>query len=1113
VLYLGRDEIRYWLNQSGNSWKEEPPISSFPRTTNLHSVSVFDLLGNGTSCIVWSSPLPAEAQTPMKYIKILGDTKGEGNKPYLLQEVNNNMGAITRLRYDASTKFYLEDRKQGKPWITKLPFPVQVLVRQEVQDEIAGNHFVTRYAYHHGYFDKVEREFRGFGMVEQWDTEDYESLSQNTLFEHIGQNWSEQYDFMPPIFTKTWFHNGYWRLGGKITRQYEKEYYQGDPDAWSLTDTELPAGLTTEEQREAARACKGRPLRVEVYSLDGTAAEPHPYTVAETKYHLKTIQNKGENRHASFYVCECETLTYHYERNPADPRIAHQSTLEVDEFGNVTKAATIAYPRRQPDHSEQAKWWLTLTDADFINKPEGNSTGQPFYRLGTPMAQRVFEIEGLQMPSANSPSSAVSTPPFTKDFLKTNLLDAPPASVVRKLVSASKIKYYKEDLSGELPFGEVAFHALPHQTFEAVFTPEQLAAAYDFGAADALVDAAMLTGEGGYLNFENLWWRTSGKAVFDPNQFYQPIQQFDPFGHSYEMSYDSYQLALVETSTQVYGKTVATVAKLDYRTLQPTSLTDPNGNQTELFFDEMGMVVAAAVKGKPVAGGGWEGDNLDNYVFPAIPNADVRAAMNANRMAYLQGATSFFYYDLNAWQRDGQPNHAISLVRETHGDPASKTQINFAYSDGFGRTIMAKVQAEEGEAYDLILGKMTPAKPRWVGNGRTVFNNKGNPVKQYEPFFSHNFDYETETELVEFGVTPILHYDPMGRNIRTDLPDGTFTKVEFTPWEQRSFDQNDTVLGSNWYADRGSPNPADPEPNVTNNSSNYAKRAAWLAAQHANTPKVEHLDTLGKVFLLVDDNGGFGKYETRFELDILGNQVSVTDAKGRLITRNTFNLAQEVLLTESMDAGWRRSLTNNLGNPIFGWNERGFQTRMEYDALQRNVAVFVSPPGGGTEQLVTFSVYGEMLATPETTNHYGQVYRLYDQSGSRTSEAFDFKGSPLSASMQAAKEYKLTIDFGFGISDFGSLTLAQMEAAVAPLLETETFTTAIEYDALSRPVKSTAPDGSVTDFIYNEANFLEKTSTRLRGAATATPFVENIDYDAKGQRTKNPVRQWCDYQL
>ena len=27
--------------------------------------------------------------------------------------------------------------------------------------------------YHHGYFDGVEREFRGFGLVEQLDTEEH----------------------------------------------------------------------------------------------------------------------------------------------------------------------------------------------------------------------------------------------------------------------------------------------------------------------------------------------------------------------------------------------------------------------------------------------------------------------------------------------------------------------------------------------------------------------------------------------------------------------------------------------------------------------------------------------------------------------------------------------------------------------------------------------------------------------------------------------------------------------------------------------------------------------------------------------------------------------------
>lgn len=1140
ILYLGRDNIRYWLNQSGNSFSSTFTIEHFPKTTNLHTVSVFDLLGNGTACIVWASPLPAEANTPMKYIKLMGDTHLEGNKPYLLKEVNNNMGAITRLKYKASTKFYLEDRQQGHPWITKLPFPVQVLVRQEVYDEIAGNHFVSGYAYHHGYFDHVEREFRGFGMVEQWDTEDYETFSQNTLFDIPGRNWQEEVDIMPPIYTKTWFHTGYYRPEGKITRQYEREYYDGDPDAWLLEDTSFPEGLKAQEQREAARAIKGRPLRVEVYGLDNAEvfsipeddiSEPvgsslpqawrdafsdhipsfqtdtievekeddahwliknlttdkhyqielkddyfsiddlaiveltrHPYTVAETKYHIKTIQPKDDNRHASFYVCECESLSYQYERNPADPRISHQSTLEIDKFGNVQKSAAIVYDRREDFvlHPEQEEIIVNYSEADFINK----DAEADFYRIGVPYAQRTFEIHGLSL-----------TAPYDKETLRLAIAgatdlsfeEAPSSGVEKRLLSASKSSFYKEDLSGELAFGEIDFHALPYRSYEAVYT-QGLIDRFEKDGVE-LIDAADIETEAGFLPIDNLWWRHSGRAIFDPAQFYFPIQQSDPFGHTYEMGYDAYRLAMTHTSTQVSGKTVASSAKMDYRTLQPYQLTDLNGNQTEALFDEVGMVIASAVKGK-----NGEGDGLAGYTYTPYPNQDMRAIMYADPHAYLQGATSFFFYDLNAWRRDGIPNHALAIVRETHADAASKTQISFSYSDGFGQTIMAKVQAEPGNAFRLDSGSVVEdhADPRWLGNGRTVFNNKGNPVKQYEPYFSHTYDYEAESELVEYGVTPVLHYDPLGRNIRTDLPDGTFTKVEFTPWLQRTFDQNDTVLNSDWYAEKIS------------SSNPYEQRAAQLAAGHADTPKVEHFDTLGRIFLMEDDNGAEGIYQTRFKLDISGNQIEVTDAKMRLITRNVFNMAGEQIHTASMDGGRRWSLPNIMGNPLYLWNDRNFRSRSAYDELQRPTGTFVSE-NGASEEHVYKMVYGEALADPAALNHFGQVWKLYDQSGVMISDAFDFKGNLLRGSRQVAEDYKNRLDWS---------------AASPPVLESEVFQTSTQYDALNRPIQAIAPDDSETIYTYNEANFVEKIQTRLRGASTLTDFVENIDYDAKGQRTR-----------
>ena len=44
------------------------------------------------------------------------------------------------------------------------------------------------------------------------------------------------------------------------------------------------------------------------------------------------------------------------------------------------------------------------------------------------------------------------------------------------------------------------------------------------------------------------------------------------------------------------------------------------------------------------------------------------------------------------------------------------------------------------------------------------------------------------------GVSPTLFYDPVGRVIATLHPEHTFEKVVFDPWQQATWDVNDTVL-------------------------------------------------------------------------------------------------------------------------------------------------------------------------------------------------------------------------------------------------------------------------------------------------------------------------------
>ena len=112
----------------------------------------------------------------------------------------------------------------------------------------------------------------------------------------------------------------------------------------------------------------------------------------------------------------------------------------------------------------------------------------------------------------------------------------------------------------------------------------------------------------------------------------------------------------------------------------------------------------------------------------------------------LQHATTRLVYDFTKI-----PCAIGTIVREEHHrvNPNSKLQYSFDYSGGLGNVVVKKIQAEPGDAPHRDLnGKLVtkpngeldlqPASHRWVGNGRTILNNKGKPVKQYEPYFSDN---------------------------------------------------------------------------------------------------------------------------------------------------------------------------------------------------------------------------------------------------------------------------------------------------------------------------------------------------------------------------------------
>ena len=340
LIYLDRDGARLYFNRSGNALSDLRHLDLPPATENLAAVQVADLLGSGTACLVWNSHLPGDAARPVRYIDLMSQ-----GKPHLLTEIDNSLGGSTQIEYTPSTRFYIQDKLAGTPWITRLPFPVHCVSRVTVRDQWRGTAFSSTYSYHHGYFDGLEREFRGFGRVEQVDVEDYGRF----VGANAGSPWiiEDQRLFQPPVKSVTWFHTGVAIDRRRVLSQYEREYFpsryrlEGDFQERALPEPQLDEGLDPDEWREALRACKGMTLRQEVYELNVdalTAAMPQHrlvriFSAATHNCRIQHLQPRDTNRHAVFLVTESEALSYQYEQPlpepggavQADPRIGHHA--------------------------------------------------------------------------------------------------------------------------------------------------------------------------------------------------------------------------------------------------------------------------------------------------------------------------------------------------------------------------------------------------------------------------------------------------------------------------------------------------------------------------------------------------------------------------------------------------------------------------------------------------------------------------------------------------------------------------------------------------------------------------------------------------------------------
>jgi RHS repeat-associated protein len=1221
IIYLHGEGVRLYVNQCGNGWSEAHVLPVFASPTIDKEFSTVDILGNGTLCLVMSSSLPSSAPS-VQYINLVGTTK-----PFLLTGFRNNMGASTSIQYASSTKFYLQDKLDSKPWISHLPMPVHVVETLTTFDYIGKSISSTRYAYHHGCFDIIEREFRGFGMVEQWDFENIASVTTENSSEWANQAPEHH---LPPVHTRSWFHTGILIDGNSITTQYQHEYYMSgltpsDPSRQTLLpDSKTPSGLSYDEICEAVRALKGALLRQEVYSDDAPdgfsdsaiAKSKVPYAITEASFNVFQLQGRGSNKFGVFQTLLRESVGYQLERNTADPRIGHSLALEYDKFGNPLKTLSITYGRlsKDPelptdwDRDMQSKTVVTYTENQMTNEIDDMAKYPYSYRLPVDWESKSFELTGFGLDA----TEGLSKIEFWIDNGFSKLDSAPEigfeevpdlSKAQKRLLSLSRTLFRKDDLSRILPCGQLDSLGLKGETYTLALTDSILARYMKRNNAPLLPNfTSMLTstspGGGGYISSNKLksdglfpsndsdgqYWIPSGRSFFANEDdvgkelqaarqgFFTAVRHRNPFGAQGRVVYDDYNLVTVDAYDFVGNRisvgdrnASGTIVRkgVDYRILHPRIMTDVNGNRSEVAFDALGRVVGHAIRGKSEENLGDSFDKFDEDMDPAAVVAHMANPFDkANEI--LGTATARYMYDPFAYMRTRnsntpQPCAAYDLHRVTHESDLANGQQSemlhsFGYSDGFGRTIQCKSLTSAGPVPQrnaqghILLGENNQpiltdhdVNPRWITSGWVIYNNKGSPVRQFEPFFSDLSTFEFSTKV---GVSSVIFYDAPGRVMCTLLPDGAYTKANFDPWRTESWDSDDTVQDDprtdpdiqsyvqpyfsslvgefkTWYAQR-----------IGGSLGLEEKDAAEKSAAHAHTPDITYLDSQGRSFLNMEQSkitcpghpmdGSNVTMYSRSEMDCAGkvtvahdSLISTKNPQGRVVAKVAYDMAGNPVYKNGLENGETWILTSINGSTIHVWNNVGQLIRSEFDSANRPLRTLLTPPNGTTEIEITRLVYGDNHWEASQRNLRGEVYAMFDQSGVGRTERIDFQGRALLKTPRVCSEYRESIDWTplekvLPAQQNGVIDPQAFSSAIESFLLPETFSSEISHDALGRTLTLTTPhseDMKTNTFRlkYDVMNLIGLDGN-LRAETTSnndlvwTSFIKDVKLNAKGQK-------------
>lgn len=847
ILYVQSDSILVFLNQSGNQFVASSSIK-LPKGVRFDDscrLQVADLQGLGVASVLLTVPHP-QVQHWCCHLNTA--------KPWLMNTMNNNMGTHHTFKYRSSSQFWLDEKQKNANAVCRLPFPVHTLWQQTTEDEITGSQLTSEARYYQGVWDALEREMRGFACVEQQDTilsSDTETdvpplLTRtwyatgmdevdNQLSSQFWQGDTRSFVLGTPRLT-AWQNNSDIQLAAGDEKWWLLRAMQG-----CVLRSEM-YGLDNSPQKAIPFSVSETRWQVRRLS-DSTATVPvvMPMQLESRSYQYERII-------ADPLISQTLNLVSDAEGIPVD-------TLAIS-YPRRTDVTSADYPATLlPDSivadsldSQQQNISLTRVRSTVFSFYKHD-----VWRVGLPDKQRT---DVCSLPAIQCPASGFSLENLTADGGVMSTLEAK-GDIDTWFESGEWSFSGMQQVRYTTSQGETLLSCEPSVQALVAFTESAVLDKSVFSLTSAYTITEPMLIRWGYVKMDAITQDTKAPLVFwgarvgyadygTAAQFWRPVsQRMSLLTGKTQISWDAHFCSPV-CQTDAAG--LITSVQMDYRFMLPVEMTDVNDNQHQIIVDDFGRPVASRFNGTEgntsVGYRVWNGqfslpltvadalslsgpvplarysvvvvDSWMQNVSTAISETFKRALVSCGAL----GAGNQLH--TLAWQRyqrrnpkdtdvqtlktwlDAQhsrlPPHQLDVTTDRYDtDSEQQQRQTLRFSDGMGRLLQVAVRHEKGipewqwTTSGLTASDGKTETERWAVSGRTEYNNKGLPVRQYQPFFMDSWRYVSDDSARKDLYADTLFYDAKGRNTQTRTAKGYLRRTGYYPWFVVSEDENDTA--------------------------------------------------------------------------------------------------------------------------------------------------------------------------------------------------------------------------------------------------------------------------------------------------------------------------------